>query len=599
MGETPNPWSGLRSESLSGALELQPKVIEGLVNEAIEVRIRVNSVKAELAKVDNLKAFAAVVPSAAALADRFSAKGRDLKSILEDHTKILDDMGDTFLAAGKAYGDSDTGGKADFAALRGRINADKGKTESLGQRPQAFGRCMDITVLKKDGGGVPDSLLMPKGLKFDPMIVNAEDPTQFTYAQYQTIIASMASPDMSVTVAQAATDWTWLAGRLKEKFDELSNAMIATESSWRSPGNAGGADRARQAITAYGTGNKDLVDGMKALGTALQYVSDWVYGTRTSLQAVSATEVPLMVPESVRAWETRKELTHQQGYANAMKSTYVLGVDHTADVIALLPDPIPPTTGQQPTGNGTGTGAGTGSGGGSGSGSGAGASGLSSGFQNGMSALTSAAQTAAQQAASDAAKAAARTAAEQATKAAEDAAKQAQSAASSGLEQAASALTSGMEQASSAAQSALDQASAAAAEQSALSSVPGLAGLNSALEEQAKKMTSAAKSGGGGGGAGGGAGGGLPGQNLQNASSLFPRAAVTATGLEGMASRAGIAGGAGSPMGGMPMAPMGGAGAGAGGQQKEHKRADYLDSVEHLEEAIGAAPIVARPVIEQ
>ncbi|MFC4124730.1 hypothetical protein [Nocardia rhizosphaerae] len=602
MGETPNPWSGLRTESLNGALELQPGVIESLVTEIIEVRTRVNSVKAEVGKVDSLDPFAAVIPSAAALAERFSAKGRDLAGILEDHLQILDDMSDTFLAAGRNYSAADADGSVDLEALRERIQSGKGNTESLGSSGEPFVLCIDSRILSEEGGGLPDSLLMPPGeLTFDPLLVRPEDPSQFTYDQYQEIIASLSSPNMSTTVAQAGVDWSWLAGKLDEKFVELSNAMTATESSWRSPGNAGGADRARRAVAAYGTGNTNLVEGMKALGTALQYAAEWLYVTKLGLQAVSATEVPLMVPESVRAWETRKELEHQRGYVSAMRNTYVPGVDHTGGVIAVLPDPIPATTGNgygDGSGNGNGSGNGSGTGSGSGSGSGSGATGLSSGFQNGMSALQ---QQAAQRAAQDALKAAEQAAADQATRAAEEAARQAAEEAAQqaagGLEQAGSALSSGMEQASSAAQSALDQATSAA-EQSALSSVPGLAGLSSALEDQAKKMTSAAKSGGGAGGGAGGGGAGVPGSNLQNASSLFPRAAVTSTGMEAMASRAGLAGGSGMPMGGMPMAPMGGA-AGQGGQQKEHKRADYLDSVEHLEEAIGAAPIVARPVIEQ
>ncbi|MGW6423879.1 hypothetical protein ACWF82_14470 [Nocardia sp. NPDC055053] len=608
MGETPNPWSGLRSESLSGALELQPGVIEGLVNAAIDVRVRVNAVQKELGKVDQLKPFAAVLPSAEALANRFSAKGQDLKNILGDHLKILDDMNDTFLASGKAYKDTDTGGKADFAKLREKYDFHKKLFDDLGKRPDPAGLSVnndrfnpqdkrqaspdwkEVGTLKESNWGLPQSLASPQGLKFDPMKAKPENPDAYSYEEYQQIIESLKS-GMPITVAQAAADWHWLAGRLKEPFDALSNKMIASENGWRSPGKGGGADRARAAIAAYGSGNDNLVASMKAVGDGLEYVSEWLYTTSVELQNDSLVEIKRMENEPDAAYKARAKESYRKAYVADMERIYVPGIEHTAGVVALLPDPIPPTTGTQPTGPGT---TGTGSGAGSGSGSGSGAQGLSSAFQSGMSALTSAAQTASQLAASDAAKAAAKTAAQQAAAAAE----QASSAASSGLEQAASALTSGLEQASSAAQSALDQASSAA-EQSALSSVPGLAGLSSALEDQAKKMTSAAKSGGGsGGGAGGGAGAGLPGSNLQNASSLFPRAAVTATGMEAMASRAGIAG-AGSPMGGMPMAPMGGAGAGAGGQQKEHKRADFLDSVEHLEEAIGAAPIVARPVIEQ
>ncbi|RDI64517.1 hypothetical protein [Nocardia pseudobrasiliensis] len=111
--------------------------------------------------------------------------------------------------------------------------------------------------------------------------------------------------------------------------------------------------------------------------------------------------------------------------------------------------------------------------------------------------------------------------------------------------------------------------------------------------------------GGGGGGSGGGGGGigGLKGlgdgpREVLQASRLFPRA--SAAEIEGIATsaRSGVAAagsGMGSPGG---MGPMG-HGAGQGQQGKEKKRADFLDSSEYLEEALGDAPIVAKPVVEQ
>ncbi|MFD6353582.1 WXG100 family type VII secretion target [Nocardia tengchongensis] len=105
--------------------------------------------------------------------------------------------------------------------------------------------------------------------------------------------------------------------------------------------------------------------------------------------------------------------------------------------------------------------------------------------------------------------------------------------------------------------------------------------------------------GGGGGGGGGGAGPAKPAEP----SRLFPRAAVES--LEVSASgvaRAGIAAGptaAGGMGGGGGMGPMGhGAGGHGGAGGKEHKRPEFLDSSEHLDAAMGTAPIVAKPVVE-
>ncbi|MFB8002141.1 hypothetical protein [Nocardia sp. NPDC056000] len=125
---------------------------------------------------------------------------------------------------------------------------------------------------------------------------------------------------------------------------------------------------------------------------------------------------------------------------------------------------------------------------------------------------------------------------------------------------------------------------------STLAGIPNL--LNSLSKDLAK---------GGGSPGGGGAGISPAAAPKELTARLFPRAALTAE-VEGAiaTSRAGIATAGAAPMGGMGGAPMGGGhGAGGhGGQGKEHKRPEFLDSTEYLEEAMGAAPIVAKPVVE-
>ncbi|MFD4434052.1 hypothetical protein, partial [Nocardia sp. NPDC058497] len=512
-----------------------------------------------------------------------------------DTVTILDDRTDTFLAAGKAYKDTDTGGKADLAALRTRIESNSGKADDLGKRPDPRGLSTqndrlhmkanektaqpdwkEVNTLSKDNWGLPPSLVGKNGLKFDPMKPKPENMDQYSHDQLVAVENSImqGSPAMPIVLAQAAADWHWLAGKLEEKFNALSTAMVNSANKWTSPGKTGGADRARAAITTYGTENDNLVASMKAVGDGLEYVSEWLYTTGVEMVQVSQTPIPRKDNESDPVYKARAEEECRKGHVKALDDNYVPGLKATSDVIAILPDPISPTTGTNPTGTGpTGTNSTGGSGGSSGSGSGSNA-GLSSAFQQQMAALA-AQQSAAQQSAGQ------QSAGQQTNQSGQNGSGSGSGSSSSGLEQLTSALSSGMEQASSAAQSALEQAASAAEQSSALSSVPGLAGISSAVDEAKKAMSAAAKGGGGGGKGGGGAGAGGAGaglgQNLQNAATLFPRASVSAaTGAEALASRAGLAS-SGSPMGGMPMAPMGGAGAGGQGQQKEHKRADYLD----------------------
>ncbi|MFE5288965.1 WXG100 family type VII secretion target [Nocardia sp. NPDC056611] len=107
---------------------------------------------------------------------------------------------------------------------------------------------------------------------------------------------------------------------------------------------------------------------------------------------------------------------------------------------------------------------------------------------------------------------------------------------------------------------------------------------------------------GGGGRGGGGGGGGAPKPMLET-SRLFPRAALaeTAESTSMGVARAGVAAGS-TGMGGMGggggMGPMGHGAGGQGQGGKDHKRPEFLDSSEYLDEAMGTAPVVAKPVVE-
>ncbi|WP_280458686.1 hypothetical protein [Nocardia carnea] len=106
---------------------------------------------------------------------------------------------------------------------------------------------------------------------------------------------------------------------------------------------------------------------------------------------------------------------------------------------------------------------------------------------------------------------------------------------------------------------------------------------------------------GGGGGAPGAGPAGVPtGQPLAPAREFGPNIPVqTSTQATGVEPRAGVPLGAQQPMMGSPGAPGAGAGAGQGGQDGEHKRPKFLQSTEHLEEALGEAPAVYKAVIDR
>lgn len=627
MAPTPSAaqqWSGLKSAAAGGQLYLAPSALTNLVHAANDARIQVNSVAKELHLIDKLAAFAAILPSAKDLADQFSAKGGELRGILKDHQGILDDIGDTFMKSAEHYKGEDSGAGVDMAQLRKERTDSQTKTHSLGPRDAP-------TDLKTGGGGStttehPDAIIpgllaptgqMPDGgtyfalpigalgrnegragnkwglpaallqnEAFDKGNVKAEDPGQYTYDQCVTIANSILQGNTPKTVAQAAADWNKLARDLHLGFDGLRQKVEASKEHWTSPTGSSGADRAQGAMAAYADANDTLVTRVILIGVALEYASEWLYSTGFDMTQAMATTGTAPTSLYVTEPEQEQKEIKRQAAIGVLRMVYVPGVNATSGVIAQLPDATPPTTGGGPTGPGT-----TKPGGGGpqlagakeswGIGSADHSTGNKPGDKNSPDKKNpqpgdkGGGQTGGGN---------------------QGGANQGGSQGSSGGSGDLSSLTSGLTSAQQALQSALGSNSST----SPAASLAGLSGLSpSELAAAAAKKTGAASKGGGGGGSGAGGGAAAKaGQNL-NATKLFPRAsaAIPVADIGARAGMAASASSAGMPMGGMP---MGGGGAGAGGgQQKEHKRADYLDSTEHLEEAIGAAPIVARPVVEQ
>lgn len=154
------------------------------------------------------------------------------------------------------------------------------------------------------------------------------------------------------------------------------------------------------------------------------------------------------------------------------------------------------------------------------------------------------------------------------------------------------------EQLSTAAQQALQQAG--------ITGLPGMPALQDAVKNYQSALQKSGKLPAGlGGGPGGGSPGsslaakGAPVPNMEKAAKLFPRASLAGTTTGQSVGVVAAQTGQQMPMGGMPMGGGGAGGAAQGGQQKDHKRADYLDSTEWLEEGIGDAQIVAKPVVDQ
>ncbi|WP_459545882.1 hypothetical protein [Nocardia sp. X0981] len=129
--------------------------------------------------------------------------------------------------------------------------------------------------------------------------------------------------------------------------------------------------------------------------------------------------------------------------------------------------------------------------------------------------------------------------------------------------------------------------------------LPGVPDIPAALRDLAAGAPPGGLGGGGGGGAPGAGPAAIPGQPLEPPREYGPKVSAREGGtpIPGGEPRAGVPAGYQQPMMGSPGAP--GAGTGQGGQDGEHKRPKFLQSTEHLEEALGEAPAVYKAVIDR
>ncbi|WP_330252267.1 hypothetical protein OG874_40305 [Nocardia sp. NBC_00565] len=613
-GEASNPWSGLKNQAKSGVFKIDPKVAPDaaqFVADAMSVfDIAAGDTKGpyqagDTQGLNQYKDMQTVdhfgnLGSGKIISHAFSEAATELLTKkLPAYKKSLQDLGEAFVIAGHMVTKAEQTSESVFNELKSKTAPkyhDAADQIMMRKAPNgAGGRYtwvdVDPEMPTTDGKQFDGKALEQKGPAtrvVDPQLEPAESLTYYkATAMYWSLV------DKPNGLLSMGGDWTRMAARLEMGFADLgSNIDLLVKDRWQGDGSKA----AKSAVDKYVTASRQLTGDMRQIGTLLVDGATWTINFRQTLPQPDAKtgKYEAITPEQENAATKAAQAGFRAWYRRGIQASTVLPV-------------LPPPTGipgmdQRTTGGGT-PGGGT-PGGGTGGSTAA----------NNAAAQQRAAQTAAEQRkaieqAQEQAKqqqaelekqrqqAQQEAAQQQAQQAQEAAQQQAQQAAQQAAAQAQDALKQGLDGAKSAAEQAAQQASAAAAKDMQSAGLAGLPSALSALGKDALKAGGSAGAGKGGGGAGAGgsgAGAGLSPNSLS--SKLFPRAGLGDAAAAATAARAGLAtaGQPGTPGG------MGPAGHGAGqGQNKEHKRAGYLDSVEHIEEALGDAPVVVKPVVEQ
>jgi uncharacterized protein YukE len=274
----PTEWGKLKQAATGGYLQFDPKDAETCANACQDLITFLQSLAKAVNdnKLNQLPQFGNLY-SGQELTNAFNGKGARLQDILQTHAEVDSDMHDTFVAAGKAYQNTDDSSANSFVEVS---NGAQGVEKPLDGMPSHTDLPKPSLNLSSWGldASMPDfpaSLKDYKGNKDSSVTVMYENKDSLSYSDlYQLGQSIRAQP-----AADAAGMWKSMAGELLQKLGDLTNTINSVGDSWQ--GN--GADAAIQATQNYQQGVQPLTDAMTAMSQNLDYTAQWLYSTALSM----------------------------------------------------------------------------------------------------------------------------------------------------------------------------------------------------------------------------------------------------------------------------------------------------------------------------
>ncbi|MGW4242992.1 hypothetical protein [Nocardia sp. NPDC004722] len=615
-----NPWLDLSRDAHAkhDRLQLDPGSAESGAKYAAEAINALSAARGYTYLLNQYSGFSnnGVLQSALNLQDRFAHEGGRVGGIIDDYISLLNAMGDTFVAAGKTYRETDDQSKSDFDKIKTQavidMQFDGIPLDGTTQLDSGWG---DSTPAPSDANGMGEMarIAQEKSGRYTNAI-GSEDPANHGGKWFYEVGQGIDP----TPIANRSALWKWIAKVIGSSFETLTGAVARLESDGHWTGQ--GIDSAIKACQQFEAQGKQFSTDLWAVAENMLYTATWLHQTK------------LFMPTN---WDDSYKGTSTETYiittgTTGFTSWYIPGIGNSSTTIPILVDPTepPPQTttddrrsdyrgGGGYTGSGGPTGRISPTGGGSGGGGGKTPGKTPGGTHPGANDPKN--KDAKDPTGKDGKDPTGKDGKDPTGKDGKDPngkdpngnktdpngknpngtnptgtdqnSSNPSSSSSSGGSSALSGLQSALQSLTGASTQSTDQK-----KQQDLKDALKDSPLTNLLDDLKKPL--------GGSPGGGGPGGGAPIKPLADVASarLFPRAAV-AEEVEGSisgVSRAGVAAGS-TTAGGMGggMGGMGHGGGGAhGGQGKEHKRPEFLDSNEYLDEAMGTAPIVAKPVVE-
>ncbi|MBU3066505.1 hypothetical protein KO481_33910 [Nocardia sp. NEAU-G5] len=314
-------WAGLRTTASNGQLLLADGIAATC---ARHVEDMLNSIVGVHAWIQ--QNYRTACPPIAATASGlqleavFNRKiGAELAQRMDQHRTILTDMGNTFVAAGKAYQDAESASAAAFGGTRTSF-AGISFTGSKGTPPAG-----DPFVQAMPPAGIPNF----PDTRMDRVPILLERAANLDWQRLYKIGQSIAPQ----AVANAGGVWYWLAQCvLAPAFDTFHQNISAVRDQWIGKGGTA----AIAATQNYTTASKALTDNMNKLGDLLIYTADWLQQTKTTMPQQPN---PPVTNGSGHASTPTDIAAATRPYQDAFTAGYTNNVGHTAGNVVALPQP--------------------------------------------------------------------------------------------------------------------------------------------------------------------------------------------------------------------------------------------------------------------
>lgn len=314
----PTAWASLTKLAQSGKLTVDEKVVESCVAAVLTLIQDMRGIKKAITdgKLDGLDRFAQP-ESAIELVRIFSEKAVEVGDVLDDHIRVLTDMGDTLMAAAKSYKTTHQKSQEDFA----RITKDVASINTVPVRPDDPKYKPPLPMGIADVKNTFDSFtVIAKNMETLDLQPEPGDSRGWNE------LHGLYTDTNAMRALDAGGNWRWLAAHLQNR----SRAFAATMKSSKKLWEGDGAKAARDVATAHTKSIDGLRTVMDVLGRNLVGTSTWLRVTRYAM------------PDQLNpAVKTSKNLVaYRRNYAN----TYVVGFNQSAQRVPVVVSPIPPRT---------------------------------------------------------------------------------------------------------------------------------------------------------------------------------------------------------------------------------------------------------------